>query len=187
MAAMPRLRHAALALLLLAGTAGAQQRVFEPVRPGPPPARGTAPLRQAMIAGHDRARDAVGLPRLTWDERLADAARSYARELARTGRFRHAVQPQGPQRQGENLFTGTRGDYAYAEVIGLWNAEGRDFVNRPVPDYSRTGRWQDVSHYAQLVARATTHFGCAAASNARDDFVVCRYWPAGNVVGTWVY
>ena len=85
------------------------------------------------------------------------------------------------------LFTGTRGDYAYAEVIGLWNAEGRDFVNRPVPDYSRTGRWQDVSHYAQLVARATTHFGCAAASNARDDFVVCRYWPAGNVVGTWVY
>lgn len=185
---MPAPRHAALlALLLLAGAAPAQQRVVEPARAGAAPARGTAPLRQAMIEGHNRARAAVGVPPLAWDEALVASARGYAEAMARTGRFRHADQPQGPTRQGENLFTGTRGDYAYAEVIALWLEERRDFVNRPVPNYSRTGRWQDVSHYAQVVSRISTRFGCAMASNAKDDFLVCRYAPAGNVVGAPVY
>ena len=188
---MSRLRHVAPVLALLVGTlasqAGAQRRVFEPAPDRPPPARGTAPLRKAMMEGHDRARAAVGLPRLVWDERLVASAGRYARELARTGRFRHANQPQGAARQGENLFTGTRGDYSYAEIVGLWVAEGRDFVNRPVPHSSLTGRWEDVSHYAQIVSRVTTHVGCAMASNARDDFLVCRYAPPGNVAGATVY
>ena len=188
MAAMPRLRHAAaFALLLLPGAASAQTRIVEPAPDRAPPPRGTAPLRQAMVAGHDRARAAVGLPRLAWDEALVADARRYAQEMARTGRFAHAAQPQGPARQGENLFTGTRGDYSFDEIAALWLAEARLFVNRPVPAYSRTGRWQDASHYAQIVARVTTRYGCAMASNPRDDYLVCRYSPPGNVVGQVVY
>ena len=37
---------------------------------------------------------------------LAASAAAYAREMAQTGRFAHAEQPQGPTREGENLFTG---------------------------------------------------------------------------------
>ncbi|WP_321163179.1 CAP domain-containing protein [Sphingomonas sp. Leaf412] len=179
--------HVAVLSILLSGAAGAQERVVERAPVGPRPARGTAPLRAAMIAGHDRARDAVGVPRLRWDPALAAAAQDYAQELARTGRFQHSVRPLGAARQGENLFTGTRGDYSYAEVVGLWLAERRDFVNRPAPGFSRTGRAGDVTHYAQIVWRATTAFGCAAASNARDDYVVCRYAPTGNVAGERAY
>ena len=53
-------------------------------------------LRGAMLDGHNRARAIVGVPPLVWDERLAGDAAAYAAELARTGRFQHAEQPQKP-------------------------------------------------------------------------------------------
>jgi hypothetical protein len=40
-----------------------------------------------------------------------------------------------------------------------------------------------VAHYVQIVWRGTRAVGCAMASGASDDYLVCRYSPAGNVVG----
>ena len=111
------------------------------------------------------------------------SALSYAQEMARTGRFEHAQQPQGPARQGENLWTGTRGAYRYDEMMAHWRAEQRNFVHLPVPQSSRTGQFGDVAHYTQIVWARSTAMGCAMASNARDDFLVCRYSPTGNVFG----
>jgi hypothetical protein len=34
-----------------------------------------------------------------------------------------------------------------------------------------------------MVWPTTTRIGCAIASNARNDFLVCRYSPTGNVMG----
>ena len=145
--------------------------------------RDPALFRAAMLAGHTAARAEVGEGPLEWDDTLvADAAR-YAATLAQTGVFRHAEQVMGPGREGENLFTGTRGAYSYAEMVDLWVAEKKDFVNLPTPDFSRTGKFGDVGHYTQIVWHSTTRVGCALASNATDDYVVCRYSPPGNVMG----
>ena len=153
-------------------------------RPSAAPAsRGAGLLRSAMMAAHNRARADVGVPPLVWDMGLAASAQGYADTMARTGRFEHAAQPMGPQRQGENLFEGTRGAYAYNEMIGYWVAEKRDFVNGPTPMFSRTGRWEDVAHYTQIVWRGTTSVGCATAHGGSREYLVCRYWPPGNVVG----
>lgn len=197
MAVMLRARHAVLTLSLAAvacavvpirlpgpaGDAPAPQLRTEPARRGPPPPRGAALLREQVLAGHARARGEVGLPPLVWDEGLAQAARGYAQELARTDRFRHADQ----HAQGENLFTGTRGAYSYAEMVDAWVAEKRDFVNAPTPNFSRTGRWGDVAHYTQIVWRGTTRVGCALEASRSADYLVCRYTPAGNVVGQRAY
>jgi hypothetical protein len=48
---------------------------------------------------------------------------------------------------------------------------------------SRTGRWNDVAHYTQVVWSRTTHVGCAIHSAARWDFLICRYSPPGNIDG----
>ncbi len=192
-----RTRHAVLALVLAAtacavvpialpappGGAAAPQVVTEPARRGPAPARGAALLREQVLAEHDAARRAVGLPPLAWDEALARSAHDYAAELARTDVFRHADQ----HAQGENLFTGTRGAYSYAEMVRAWVAERKDFVNAVTPDFSRSGRWSDVAHYTQIVWRGTTRVGCAMAASATADYLVCRYSPPGNVVGQRVY
>lgn len=190
MRAMTFKRHL-LALLLTAaglagcapGPAGGPERVVEPRASDAPAARGDALLRRAMLAAHNAARAEVGVAPLEWSDALATTARGYAQELARTGRFEHAVQPQGPGREGENLWTGTRDAYSYAEMAGHWVAEKRDFVNGVTPMFSRTGKWEDVAHYTQIVWRGSTQVGCALASGPRDDYLVCRYAPPGNVVG----
>ncbi|MEH3157995.1 MAG: CAP domain-containing protein [Sphingomonas taxi] len=192
MAAMIAKRHRSLAALLFVApflTHCAQEpaRVVEPRQGSAPAERGEAVLRAAMLAGHNRARAAVGLPPLVWNEALASSARIYAETMARTGRFEHARQSMGMDREGENLWTGTRNAYRYDEMAAHWVAEKRDFVNLPVPQFSRTGRWQDVAHYGQIVSRNTTDVGCALASDAQDDFLVCRYSPPGNVYGRPVY
>lgn len=78
---------------------------------------------------------------------------------------------------------GTRGAYAYGDMIGAWVAERRYYRPGKVPDNSSTAKFGDVAHYTQIIWRATTRVGCALASNSSDDYLVCRYTPAGNVVG----
>ena len=185
MAAEPGKRHrlAMMAMLLLGACSAAPERVVEPRTTEQPADRGAGLLRRAMLDAHNAARVQVGVAPLAWSEALASDAKAYADTLARTGRFEHAPQTQGPGREGENLWTGTREAYRYDEMIGAWVAERRDFVNGVTPAFSRTGRWEDVAHYTQIIWRGTTAVGCATASNARDDYLVCRYDPPGNVVG----
>ncbi|WP_294194201.1 CAP domain-containing protein [uncultured Sphingomonas sp.] len=153
----------------------------------PAPVRDDALLQRDMLDAHNRARGELGLPPLTWSPTLAAAAEVHARELARRGRLFHAAQPAGAAWQGENLFSGTRGGYGYGEMAGYWLAERRYFRNGPSPRFSRTGRWQDAAHYAQMVWRDTTQVGCAMVPGQAEDFLVCRYSPGGEVRGRRAY
>jgi cysteine-rich secretory family protein len=171
---------------MLAAAAGLVQRppvVVERWRPGPAPERSEAALRSTMIAAHDAARRGVGAAPLAWDQALARDAAAYAGTLARSGVFEHAAQAPDAPPQGENLWMGTRGAYSFAEMVGAWVDERRHFRRGRFPDVSRTGRTGDVGHYTQIIWPDTARFGCALASNAGNDYLVCRYSPAGNVVG----
>jgi uncharacterized protein YkwD len=178
-------------LLLLAACSAAPEsqpeRVVEPRSSEAPAPRGAERLREAMLAGQNEARARLGLAPLAWNESLASDARAYAEELARTGRFEHSPQPRGNPPQGENLWTGTRRAYSYGEMVGHWVAEGRFYRPLPVPESSSSGQFGDVGHYTQIVWRATREVGCAEASNRTDDYIVCRYLPAGNVFGETAY
>lgn len=171
-----------LAWTSLVWNAGAASGATEPspVRPASPAA--DDPLRDTMLAMHNAERARVGVPPLAWDDLLAEAARAYAEDMARTDAFRHAP-PSMRRDQGENLWAGSRGAYDHAAMAAAWVEESRLFVNHPTPMFSLTGHWQDVGHYSQIVWRSTTALGCAMASSAAYDYVVCRYGPAGNVIG----
>ena len=60
---------------------------------------------------------------------------------------------------------------------------GQESIDALAPAVSRTGDWSQVAHYTQIVWPATQRVGCATASNRSNDYLVCRYLPAGNVVG----
>jgi len=145
--------------------------------------RGAPLLQRAMLTMHNATRATARVPELVWDDALARDATGYARELARTGKFEHSKQPRGNPNQGENLWTGTRGAYRYDEMAQHWIDERRFFVNNAVPNVSTSGRFEDVGHYTQIIWRATTRIGCGFAGNRRDDYLVCRYTPAGNLLG----
>lgn len=146
--------------------------------------RGTSLLRLAMLDGHNRARRQYGVAPLAWDEALARDAGVYAARLAWSNRFEHDRQAGRYPLQGENLFMGTRGAYGYPEMIGLLVNERRYFRPGRFPDVSRTGNVSHVGHYTQIIWPASQRVGCATASNRANDYLVCRYLPAGNVVGT---
>jgi hypothetical protein len=176
-----------LPLVLLAACAPEQAapppRVVEPRAFEGNAPRGEALLQRAMMTPHNAARASVRAPELVWDDALARDAQGYARELARSGKFEHSKQPRGTPNQGENLWMGTRGAYRYDEMAQHWIDEQRLFINNPIPNVSRSGRFEEVGHYTQIIWRTTTRVGCAFASNRRDDYLVCRYTPAGNILG----
>lgn len=156
------------------------ERIIDP-RPQP---RGPALLRNAVLSVHNRARAAFGSAPLQYDERLAADAMIYAKALARTGRFAHDPQLGRRPKQGENLWMGTRNAYRYERMIQLMVDERADYVPGIFPNVSRHGRWWEVGHYTQIIWPTTKRVGCAVTANRTDDFLVCRYTPTGNVVGT---
>jgi hypothetical protein len=137
-----------------------------------------------MISAHNEARRLYGVAPLVWDDGLARDAGVYAQWLARTGRFEHDPQRGRRPTQGENLFMGTRSAYSYADMIGLLIDERRHFRPGRFPAVSRTGNWSQVAHYTQIIWPTSQRVGCATAANWSNDYLVCRYLPTGNIVGT---
>jgi hypothetical protein len=78
---------------------------------------------------------------------------------------------------------GTRGAFSVETMVNQWASERRMFRPGIFPSVSSTGNWEQVGHYTQIVWPTTTRVGCALASTARTDYLVCRYSPAGNVNG----
>ena len=139
-----------------------------------------------MLRTHNEARAEVGTPDLVLDDDLSAQAIEYAQELADTGRFEHSPQSARPG-QGENLWAGTPSAFSYEEMAEAWIEEKQFYVHMPFPDFSNTGRWQDVGHYTQIIWRDTTRLGCGLATGSGRDYLVCRYGPPGNVAGEYAY
>ena len=136
-------------------------------------------FEQRVLAAQNQERIALGLTPMVWDAALARSAGQWANSLARSRRFEHApFDPAKPQ--GENLWAGTRGYFPIEARVAAWLREKQHFVPGIFPNNSRTGRVQDVGHYTQIVWRTTGRVGCAVATGAVEDILVCRYSEPGN-------
>lgn len=135
-----------------------------------------------LLRAHNMARLAAGVGSLAWDPQLEAQAAGYARFLAARNVFLHSSQ-QSRGNTGENLWMGTHGAFSVEGMFGGWLSEGNRFRAGVFPAVSRSGNWHDVGHYTQIVWPQTRSVGCAIASNRSFDFLVCRYWPSGNVHG----
>jgi Cysteine-rich secretory protein family len=140
-------------------------------------------LNSRLLAAHNGARKAVSTAPLVWSDALASDARAWAETLAKTETFEHAPRPKDRPPQGENLWMGTAGSYSPEDMVGAWIEEKRYYRHGVFPKVSTTGVWADVGHYTQMIWHNTTHVGCAIIANANDEYLVCRYSPAGNWIG----
>jgi hypothetical protein len=141
-------------------------------------------LDARILAAHNRERSASGLPTLAWDDELAADAAAWSDQLAARAELEHeGDDPEDDDPEGENLWLGTRGAFTPEEMVGAWVAEKKDFRPGIFPDNSRTGSFEDIGHYTQLMWRATGKVGCALADGRPYEVLVCRYREAGNVEG----
>ncbi|MFC3442249.1 CAP domain-containing protein [Sphingobium rhizovicinum] len=146
--------------------------------------RGPDLLRAIVLNLHNGERTALGVPVLEWDDALAADAARYAAEMAQTGLFRHSPRGGRTIPSGENLWMGPHRLYGYQVMIEAFLDERKLFrVEGKLPNLSSTGRWQDVGHYTQMIWRGTKQVGCALGEGAQYDYLVCRYFPAGNAFG----
>ena len=124
----------------------------------------------------------MGMPPLVWDNSLGTAAAGYATQMAMTGRFAHSDRSLR-RGTGENLWMGTHGAFSVEAMVGGWASEKRFFRAGTFPNVSRTGDWEDVGHYTQMIWPTTQRVGCALAATQRAEYLVCRYSGAGNIDG----
>jgi hypothetical protein len=142
-----------------------------------------ADFNERLLAAQNAERARVGVSPLRWNDRLAADARSWAKQLAATGRFEHSSDEAGKEPEGENLWAGTPRAYSPEAMIGLWASEKKDYRPGIFPNNSRSGDVEHVGHYTQLIWRGSDEVGCATAVGTREEFLVCRYSRAGNVYG----
>ncbi len=135
-----------------------------------------------VLAAHNAARAQAGMLPMAWDPALGRSAAAYAQQMALTNRFEHSNR-RARRGVGENLWMGTRGAFSIERMVSDWASERRMFRAGVFPAVARTGNWADIAHYTQIIWPTTTRIGCALASNARSDYLVCHYSPAGNIDG----
>jgi Cysteine-rich secretory protein family len=170
-----------LATISLVGTAQAAKRKRS-VNAAPVPVI-VDHFQAEMLRAHNDERKFHGRAPLAWDAALAADAAKWAGTLAAKNQFQHAFAELTKKKQGENLWMGTRGSYRFDEMVAHWTDEVKQTRSGRFPDVSKTGNWADVGHFTQLVWPSTTKVGCAIRSSVQDDYLVCRYWPAGNMIG----
>lgn len=135
-----------------------------------------------LLRVHNEERRRLGLRALRWNRELERDAKQWAHHLSRRGMLQHADY-RTLENTGENLWMGTSGRWPVESMVGAFISEKRHYRHGTFPDISHTGNWADVGHYTQIVWRETQEVGCALATARGNDVLVCRYWPAGNVVG----
>ena len=154
-----------------------------PATAAPQPARlFAAQFPARVLAAHNAVRARAAVAPLAWDAALGNSAAAYARTLALTNTFQHSDR-RARRGVGENLWMGSRGAFSVERMVGDWASEQRFFRRGVFPAVSRSGRWSDVAHFTQMVWPTTTRVGCAIATNAWADYLVCHYAPAGNIDG----
>lgn len=156
---------------------------------GPPADGGVSsipPDIQALLAITNQARADTGSGPMTWNADLAQTALSWAQQCMWQHAPRNQRQYQG-QTLGENLAASTALT-ATAESLGqLWIDEIAYYdcpANTCAPN-------EVCGHYTQIIWRSSVEVGCAVINcNTGSPFgvpswryLVCRYLPAGNIVG----
>lgn len=139
-------------------------------------------MDQSRFVGlHNAARKVSGAAPVGWDDEIAQAAQCWANRC----RFEHSH----TDNIGENIATGSGTSYGIVNAVDDWWEEYKMW--RP-----GMGFGEATGHFTQMVWKTTKNIGCGVARCPSSQmglggtfrnsiFVVCQYYPAGNVIGSF--
>lgn len=128
-------------------------------------------FKAAVINSTNFFRTQHSSPWAHWNETLATYAKEYLDDNDDC-EFEHSGGPYG-----ENLAMG------YQDVQGAvdgWGLERKDY------DFDKGEFSEKTGHFTSMVWKNSTTVGCARkACEGKGWFLVCEYWPTGNVIGAF--
>ena len=156
-------------------------------------AQSNSDIKDAILSIHNRERAEVEVPALSWSNSLAADAQSWADHLTTLGlppNDPNVLAPHAPfdmnNPQGENLAWGSKGGFNATIGSQSWADEKSNYVKgTPIKEFKKGD--PKIGHYTQMVWKDTTQIGCGMASDAGQDYLVCRYSPPGNYEGEVPY
>lgn len=131
-------------------------------------------FQKTMLEEHNAKRSLhQGVGSLTWSSTLAAYAQQYADSYScpSNGQLTHSGGSYG-----ENLASG----YSDKGTVDAWYDEIKQY------SYSSPGFSEATGHFSQLIWKGSKQLGCAykKCNNEWGTYVVCEYYPMGNIVVT---
>lgn len=132
---------------------------------------------QDYVSAHNAVRAQVGVGPVTWNYTVAAYAQDYANQRQGDCNLDHSMGPYG-----ENLAEGY-GNLNGVDAVKMWVSE------KPNYDYaSNSCVGDECLHYTQVVWRKSTQLGCGRVKCQNGWlFVICSYYPVGNIEGERPY
>ena len=127
------------------------------------------------LALHNKARQEVGLPALTWSTTLAESASQYSAELYKKDPSSSTLVHSNKPGVGENLYAASgNGASSRATCVLATQAwlDEKPLYSAGTPIGS--GDFHAYGHYTQIVYRTVTQVGCSA-DGAHGGYVTCHY------------
>ena len=149
-------------------------------------------VKAKIVALHNKYRAEVRVPPVRWSDDVQKSAEGWALHLAEDEGL-HMIHASSNNPYGENLSGGpgvwsTDRD-AYTVLEWAVVSFGNEKSNYRGTSVNVDSNFYEYGHYTQIVWRTTAEIGCAVGK--RKDIpgyiVVCRYNPAGNIVGQKPY
>ncbi|KAJ4716069.1 Pathogenesis-related protein 1 [Melia azedarach] len=132
---------------------------------------------QDFVNAHNAARAEVGVGPITWNDSVAAYAQDYADHRIGDCNLDHSMGPYG-----ENLAEGY-GKLDGVDAVKMWVSE------KPNYDYaSNSCVGDECLHYTQIIWRKSVSLGCGRVKCHNGWwFVICSYYPPGNIEGERPY
>jgi pathogenesis-related protein 1 len=129
-----------------------------------------------ILAVHNGARQAVGVPPLTWSAQIA----AYAKSFAQSRRADCAPRRSPLFYFGENIFVGKGKHWNGTALTAAWVEEG-SWYDHDSNSCAAAPPGAGCARYTQVVWRDTHQVGCARiVCDSGDSLLVCDYFPPGN-------
>ena len=146
-----------------------------------------APVMTDLLNAHNAKRALHCVPKLQWDNTLADAALAWAKKCTNTHESQDGSPVNAnPAQWGENLMTfrpaGQTSDATALQNSWYCEIQWYDFNNPKWAGGKKNGCDPPVNgHFTQLVWKSTQRVGCAKTQCSFGDYWVCKYAPPGNM------
>jgi len=157
---------------MLAISAESTKTIIVPLPTSPPSSSYTSrdEFKSTALSVSNRFRAQHNASALVWNDTLADSALQWAKQC----HWKHST-------VGENL---AKGYPNLTAAIEAWGDERSKY------NFGKPGFSEKTGHFTQLVWKSTSTLGCDRFDCGNDKnrdvkgwYVVCHYWPPGNVVG----